>query len=253
MTIFFQDLVQCQVDDLSEQKITELFLNSIKERNKILLGFANVAKSIDCKRNKELKIALNKSDYIVADGVGICLAALLLCKRNLSRVTGVDLFEKFIQLAITRNARIYFLGGTVEVNNCLKEKVSRLGANNLVFGRDGYFPQDQWKTIVNEINESAPDILFVGMSSPLKEQFLAQHKEDLQVSFMMGVGGAFDNYTGKVKRAPAWTRRLGLEWLARALREPHRMRRNFGTVFLFLCQLCFLYIRSLLMPRKRQL
>ena len=242
----FRDLVKCTVNDINEQEITSLFLDSLKNRNKLLLGFANVAKSIDCGRNEELKVALSRSDYIVADGIGICIAATLLCKQKLSRITGVDLFEKFIRLGVTGNYKIYFLGGTLEVNNCLKEKVANIyGAKHLICGRDGYFSNDEWNLVVDEINECRPDILFVGMSSPMKETFLAAHKDDLHVSFMMGVGGAFDVYTKKVKRAPAWTRRLGLEWLVRALREPRRMRRNFGTVTLFIIQLSLFYMRGL--------
>jgi N-acetylglucosaminyldiphosphoundecaprenol N-acetyl-beta-D-mannosaminyltransferase len=81
---------------------------------------------------------------------------------------------------------------------------------------------------VAAIAAARPDILFVAFGSPAKERFLARWKDTIGAPFVMGVGGSFDVYAGRVKRAPAWMRRVGLEWLFRVSQEPGRMWRRYA-------------------------
>jgi N-acetylglucosaminyldiphosphoundecaprenol N-acetyl-beta-D-mannosaminyltransferase len=95
----------------------------------------------------------------------------------------------------------------------------------LVFAglHDGYFKREQESDVVRDIQSSDADCLFIGMPTPRKERFLAAHRDELGVPFIMGVGGAFDILAGSVRRAPVRIQRLGLEWLYRIYQEPGRM------------------------------
>ena len=89
--------------------------------------------------------------------------------------------------------------------------------------RDGYFTPEQEAEVVSDIRNSGADRLFIGMPTPRKERFLAAHRDDLNVPFIMGVGGSFDVLAGQIARAPARIQALGLEWLYRVYQEPGRM------------------------------
>src|SRR5260370_35370353 len=89
--------------------------------------------------------------------------------------------------------------------------------------RDGYFSADQEVQVVDRIRNSGSDCLFIGMPTPRKERFLAIRRDELNVTFIMGVGGSFDVLAGEIRRAPARMQLLGLEWLYRVYQEPGRM------------------------------
>jgi N-acetylglucosaminyldiphosphoundecaprenol N-acetyl-beta-D-mannosaminyltransferase len=93
--------------------------------------------------------------------------------------------------------------------------------------RDGYWKPDEEASVVDAIAATEPHILFVAISSPRKEEFLARHQRDMRVPFAMGVGGSFDVMAGITRRAPRWMQRNGLEWLYRFLQEPRRMFRRY--------------------------
>ena len=101
--------------------------------------------------------------------------------------------------------------------------------------RSGYFSDEQSLEVATEIRESEATMLFVGISSPKKEIFLARHGNQLGVAVCHGVGGSFDVVAGKTQRAPELWQRLGLEWLYRLLQEPRRMWKRYlvtNTVFI---------------------
>ena len=89
--------------------------------------------------------------------------------------------------------------------------------------RDGYFAADREKEVVEEIRNSGADCLFIAMPTPRKERFLSAYRDQLQVPFIMGVGGSFDVLAGDVTRAPPLMQKSGLEWLYRIYQEPSRM------------------------------
>ena len=100
--------------------------------------------------------------------------------------------------------------------------------------RDGYFPADREQEVVQEIRKSGADCLFIAMPTPRKERFLSAYRHQLQVPFIMGVGGSFDVLAGEVTRAPPLMQKSGLEWLYRIYQEPGRMWwRYFRTNIIF--------------------
>ena len=103
---------------------------------------------------------------------------------------------------------------------------------NIVYSRNGYFNNDE--EIIEEIKQKAPDIVLVGLGSPRQEEFITKLKTQLQGAAMVGIGGAFDVFSGLIKEAPKIYQKLGLEWLYRTILQPERFKRIFPVLPLFL-------------------
>lgn len=187
----------------------------------------NVAKLVHMRDDPELKEAVEACGMINADGMGIVWGARFVGLDVPERVTGIDLFYQLVELSARRGYGIYLLGATDDV---VRETCRILGDKYpglLISGfHHGYFWGDE-ERVVRDIRSSGARLLFVAISSPLKEKFINRWQRELGVSFAMGVGGTFDVVAGKVSRAPAWMRRFGLEWLFRLIQEPRRLWRRY--------------------------
>ena len=188
----------------------------------------NVDKIVKLQRDPQLREAIRDCDLINADGQPIVWASRLLGQPLKERVTGIDLFGALVERCAQRGFRPFFLGAREEVvqtmAGVLKAQHPRL---QLAGWRNGYWINEEEASVVAQVKQARPDVLFVALSSPKKEIFLRRWKAELQVPFVMGVGGTFDVVAGLVKRAPGWMQRCGLEWLYRLIQEPRRMWRRY--------------------------
>lgn len=140
------------------------------------------------------------------------------------RVTGVDLIAAVLGVCEREGFRPYFLGATQSGLDELVARVRREHPEKEISGsRNGYFSPDEEAGIVADIRASGADCLFVGISSPIKERFLNRNRNELGVPLQIGVGGAFDVLSGRLRRAPKLMQQSGLEWLFRLLQEPRRL------------------------------
>jgi N-acetylglucosaminyldiphosphoundecaprenol N-acetyl-beta-D-mannosaminyltransferase len=188
----------------------------------------NVDKIVKLQRDPQLRQAILSCDLINADGQPIVWASRLLGKPLKERVTGVDLFSELIALCARQGYRPYLLGARPEViEQVVRTLTARYPSLQVAGWRHGYWSPPEEAGVVAAIQAVRPDVLFVGMSSPKKELFVQRWKAQLPVAFIMGVGGTFDVVAGRVKRAPRWMQRVGLEWLYRLLQEPGRMWRRY--------------------------
>jgi N-acetylglucosaminyldiphosphoundecaprenol N-acetyl-beta-D-mannosaminyltransferase len=143
------------------------------------------------------------------------------------RVAGVDLFDRLLQEAARRGYPVFLLGATQAVVSATAARCTvRYPGLQLVGYHHGYF-WDNEAAVVQQIRASGARLLFVAITSPRKENFIHRWQAELGVDFVMGVGGTFDVVAGKVRRAPLWMRRSGLEWLFRVLQEPRRMWKRY--------------------------
>jgi N-acetylglucosaminyldiphosphoundecaprenol N-acetyl-beta-D-mannosaminyltransferase len=163
------------------------------------------------RRDPELRQACWSGDLILADGMSVVWALGLASTPVPERVTGVDLMSRLLEAGATWGLRVFFLGAREDVVRTLADSCATKYPGLVVAGyRNGYFSADH-PTVVEEIRESCPHMLFVGMPSPFKEVFLERHRARLEVPILMGVGGSFDVLVGDVARAPRWLRTLGME------------------------------------------
>ena len=185
----------------------------------------NVDKIVKLQKDLALREAILGCDLINADGQPVVWASRLLGRPLKERVTGIDLFGALIVRCAACKFRPYLLGARQEV----VEKVAELLKPQLQLAgyRNGYWSDTEEADVVAEVRRARPDILFVAMGSPKKELFLNRWKDELQVPFVMGVGGTFDVVAGQVRRAPQWMQRAALEWLYRLGQEPRRMWRRY--------------------------
>lgn len=166
------------------------------------------------------------SAMVNADGQSIVWAGRLLGVRVPERVAGIDLMGNLITEAEARGWPVFFLGAHRAVLCTFVARVTEKHPDLVVAGfHDGYFADA--KGIADMVRDSGARLLFVGISSPLKEFFLAEHLAEMGPVFAMGVGGSFDVGAGLTRRAPMWAQRLGLEWFYRLLQEPRRMWRRY--------------------------
>ncbi|TJY42036.1 WecB/TagA/CpsF family glycosyltransferase [Cohnella pontilimi] len=170
--------------------------------------------------------ALRTADLVVPDGAGVVWAARHVGQPVPERVAGFDLMHELLREGDRRHWKVYLLGTTQEIISSAHEKLSRQFPGVRFVGyRDGYFTDREDGAVIAAIREAKPDLLFVARSLMTQEPWLEKYQDALQVPVMMGVGGSFDVVAGKLKRAPAIFRKLGLEWFYRLLQEPSRLPR----------------------------
>lgn len=201
---------------------------AIRERRQLLIGVANAAKLVNMHRDSALGESVLSADVILADGMAVVWACRLLGRRLPERVAGIGLMEEMLEQARQRGHRVFCLGATQEI---LDEAVARMEERHpgvqIVGRHNGYFNKEEEPGVAGAIRDARPDILFVAMTSPKKEQFLARWSDEMTVPVCHGVSGAFDVVAGKVRRAPEIWQRLGIEWLYRVVQEPRRMWKRY--------------------------
>ncbi|MDP3876886.1 MAG: WecB/TagA/CpsF family glycosyltransferase [Methylobacter sp.] len=222
------EIMGCQIDNLSMEETLQAIETFIKSGLPHQHVVVNVDKLVKASRDKELKHIINNCALINVDGMPVVWASRLLGKPLKERVAGVDLFEALMCRAAEKGWRVYLLGAQEEVVSMAKQVYEQKYPGLTVAGyRNGYWKQDEEVEVVEQIKAAQADLLFVAISSPKKEHFLGRYQAEMRVPFAMGVGGTLDVATGKVKRAPVWMQKSGIEWVYRFLQEPRRMFKRY--------------------------
>jgi N-acetylglucosaminyldiphosphoundecaprenol N-acetyl-beta-D-mannosaminyltransferase len=214
----------CPVDLLTMPETVALAQAAMRSRRRLHHTALNVAKLVNMRRNPLLAADVAASDVITMDGMGIVWGAKLLGLPTKYRVCGIDLFTELLAVCARENFKPYFLGATPAVLQEASKRARAAHPTIQIAGmRDGYFSAGSEQAVVEEICNSGADCLFIAMPTPKKERFLAAHRDEIGVPFVMGVGGSFDVLAGRVQRAPGAMQKLGLEWAYRLLQEPRRL------------------------------
>ena len=211
---------------------------AVDSRIPLNIACVNAAKLVKAQKDTELRESVITSDLIIADGAPVVWASRLLRRPLPERVTGIDLFEQLLAIANEKSWSIHFLGATDDVLRGVLDRIHREHPRIRIAGsRNGYFDICDSDSVADDVAASNPDVIFVAITSPKKERFLKLLGERTAIPVAHGVGGSFDVYAGKTRRAPRWMQRSGLEWFYRILQEPRRMWRRYAvtnTLFLLL-------------------
>ena len=185
--------------------------------------------------NDELWKYLRNADFVTADGMPIVLLSRLLRRRLPARVTGADMVPAICRRCAEEGLKVYVLGGDKDaVSEAFKKlHLTTQPPNHLttiLAGHDDAFVKldEQQPEIVERINAAKPDILFVALGNPKQELWMGRNASKLDVGAMVGIGGTFNFIAGKVKRAPKWMQKSGLEWIYRIIQEPGRLWRRYA-------------------------
>ena len=236
------------VDVLTMEETLGLIDKAIVHRQRVQHCAVNAAKLVNALKDDRLRKSITECDIINADGKAIVWASKLLNRPVPERVAGIDLMQELVELAAKRNYKIFFLGAKEDIVNDVVQKYSKLHGPEIVAGfRDGYFSSDEEVVVAQHIAKSGADMLFVAITSPKKEIFLNTYSSVLKVPFTMGVGGSFDVVAGRVKRAPLWMQKAGLEWFYRVIQEPSRMWKRYMTTN---SAFIYLIMKEMILPSR---
>ena len=184
---------------------------------------------IAARRNRRFAWTLKRADLSVADGIGVILAARLLCLPVPARITGNDMVDAVAGMA-HENSRIFLLGAAEGVAGEAADVLCRRRPGVRIVGTLSGEPSPEgWPEIREALAAARPTVLFVAFGHPNQDLWISTYRERLETHGILvasGVGGVYDYLSGRVPRAPGLLRRLGLEWLYRLIRQPWRWRRQ---------------------------
>ena len=244
----------CPLDCLTSDALLAELTESIRGWQPAkVIQFVNANKVAMVRRDPRMGRLLERADYVLADGQPMLPMAALLGITIPERIDGIGLMHKLLKLADREGFSVYLLGARQEV---VETCVRRIGVDfpraRIAGYHNGYFSETEIPAIAEAVREAAPDFLFLGMGSPMKERLADGWKRQLGARVIQGVGGSFDVMAGLVKRAPRWMQRCGIEWFYRVMQEPRRMfwryvRTNGACLWTFLQA----FVNRWLVPRRQ--
>lgn len=187
----------------------------------------NPEKVMAARQNARLLESLQRAGLLLPDGIGVVWAARLLRLGHAERVPGCEFMLALCERAALRGYRIFLFGGAPDVNARAEYALRYRYPGIRIVGRQhGYVSEEDMAAVIQRINASGADIVFVALGSPKQELWIDTHGPDLRVKICQGVGGTFDVITGRVRRAPRLFLAARLEWLYRLMSQPNRLARQ---------------------------
>jgi N-acetylglucosaminyldiphosphoundecaprenol N-acetyl-beta-D-mannosaminyltransferase len=215
------------------------------------LACINPHSYVESQRDTEFSAALKFADWLIPDGIGIPIASKILGTPLKSRITGYDVFVNVLsKLDLAKGCKVFFLGSTQETLDKINIKITRDYVNVVCCGTFSppfadAFTEEQNRAMINAINNSEADIVWVGMTAPKQEKWIFENISQLDTKFVAAVGAVFDFYAGNVRR-PKFFQVVGLEWLYRLLQNPVRLwKRTLISAPLFAFDIVVIKINSL--------
>lgn len=223
------DLLGCTFDALDLRQAVERVEDFVAAGGFHQGCGVNVDHLVKMERDPAFRGLVAGCDLVTADGTPVVWASGLVGRSLPERVPAIDLFDALLEVAAHRGWGVYLLGAREEVLESAVGWYRRRDPDLRIVGhRHGYFGPEEEPRIAEEIRDAAPQLLFIGISSPKKERFVERQRDLLaDVPFVLGVGGAFDIAAGRTRRAPSWMARVGLEWTFRLAQEPRRLARRY--------------------------
>ena len=241
--------------DMAVHGITD----AVRQRRKSYVCVTGVHGVMESHDDPQVKAALNGALYCTPDGMPMVWLGRLAGKKDITRVYGPDLMLRLCEGSVKDGTRHFFYGGTNGVAAELSEKLCARFPGLLIAGvcQPPFRPlnAEEERALIEQVRAARPDFFWVGLSTPKQEMFMAEYLPKLETTVMLGVGAAFDFHSGRVRQAPAWMQRSGLEWLFRLCMEPRRLwkrylRNNPRFVYLVLKQ--WLGLQRFELPRGHQ-
>ncbi|WP_414838636.1 WecB/TagA/CpsF family glycosyltransferase [Carnobacterium sp. TMP28] len=212
-------------DNLKQKEMVALLMKRVNNKQKTFIVTANPEIVMYANHHQSYRQLLKQATVITADGIGIIKGSKILGTPIVERVTGYDLMLDLFKEANRLNKRVYLLGARQEVIALAEQKLKQDYPGIVLVGvHNGYFDLAD-EEVLHDVLDSKADMVFVGLGFPRQEKWILQYLEKADSGLVMGIGGAFDAYTGVVKRAPALFIKMNLEWFYRLIKQPSRFRR----------------------------
>lgn len=215
-----------RVDCVSAEETLVAIDRFIASRQPHYIVTADASMVVTARHDPALRAIIEEADLVTPDGFGILWASRLLRTPVPSKVSGVDLSSELCRLSASKGYRIFFFGaGPGVAEEAARKMRARFPGAQIVGTRDGFFTAAQEPEIVAQIQAVKPDIILVALGIPKQEKWIARHKAALGASVLIGVGGSFDVFSGRVNRASPWMQQHGLEWLYRLYKNPRKISK----------------------------
>lgn len=230
---YYVDLVNIEQ---AKSKVAE----SIEKKQMMHVVTLNPEMIISAQKNHDLSQSLLSADLAIPDGVGIQLALSIKGIKIDKTVPGIELSYKVLQYCAENNHKVAFLGAQEDVLQLMKTNLlDKIPELHIIYAHNGFFDDEKEREIVDKLVALKPALLLVALGVPRQEIWINKNKQLFNQTVMIGVGGSFDVWSGKVKRAPALFRSLKLEWLYRITKEPFRIKRIIFALPYFVFQVLF--------------
>ncbi len=223
-------LLDVRIDELNQSSLESKIRSILGQKKLHHIATVNPEFLVEAQKNETFKSLLNKTDLNICDGAGIAFWTKILYNKKAPRTPGVELAEIICKIAAQEKKSIYFLGGFGVAKDA--SKAMKLKHTDLIIAgaEDG-----ETNSMNNNITQSAPDIIFVAFGAPKQEIWIDEYAKEIpNLTLAIGLGGTFDFWAGKVKRAPLWMQKLGIEWVYRLCQEPiKRSKRIWNATVIF--------------------
>ena len=214
------------VDKVNIEEAVEKIFTMLSEKRPHAVFTPNSEIIMTAYKDEEFREILNNADMLTADGIGVVYASKILNNPIEERAAGFDIACGVIDRIAESGHGLYLFGGKPGVAEIAKENLEKKYPFIRVLGtHDGYFDEAKVPEIIEDINNSGADILFVCLGAPAQEKWIHNNMHKLNVRVCMGVGGSIDVLAGVAERAPQKWCDMGLEWLYRLLKQPKRFFR----------------------------
>jgi N-acetylglucosaminyldiphosphoundecaprenol N-acetyl-beta-D-mannosaminyltransferase len=204
---------------------------AVSQRHKGYICVTGVHGVMEAQSNPAFRKILNEAFLCTPDGMPMVWMGKLHGHREMHRVYGPDLMLDVCAWSETSGCKHFFYGGAAGVAESLAEKLKARFPKLQIAGC--FTPPfrtlnpEEKSRLRERVRVAQPDILWVGLSTPKQEKFMAEFLPQLDATLMIGVGAAFDFHSGRAKQAPRWIQRIGLEWLYRLWQEPRRLAKRY--------------------------
>ena len=219
------------VSGMNLRVAVKAMLEAVRARRKGYVCVTGVHGISEAQDDPEFRRILNESFLNTTDGMPLVWLGRHYLGRQVDRVYGPDLMLEIFNTTQITGIRHFFYGGAPGVAEQLKTRMEERFRGLTVCGtytppfRPLLPPEEQ--ELAEVIHVRRPDIMWIGLSTPRQERFMAEYLPRLDATLMVGVGAAFDFHSGRVRQAPRWVQRSGFEWLYRMATEPRRLARRY--------------------------
>jgi len=231
-----QKILGVRVDLVNENEILDQIDETIRNNQKLQIATVNNEFIVEAQKNSQFKSVLDTTNLNICDSTGLCYALRLFYGKRTARIPGADLFETICAHCQKNDYSVFFLGGKKSIASRAASRVNQRYKNLKIVGVvDGIaiLPNQKNPALIEQINRSGANIVFVALGAPKQELWIANNLKDLNANCFLGIGGTLDYVSGDLRRAPAWVRRIGMEWFVRLIRQPSRFARIWRATVVF--------------------
>lgn len=225
------DVLGVSVSAVNPPQALDVLTGWVERRERSYVCVTGVHGVMESQGDEDLRAVHNASGLTVPDGMPLVWCAHRAGAADVARVYGPDLMLAVLERAAERGWTSYFYGGADGVADRLAERMTQRFPGLRVVGTwcPPFRPltPEEDREVCERIDAAAPDLVWVGLSTPKQERWMAAHRGRLEAPVLLGVGAAFDFHAGLLRQAPAWMQARGLEWLFRLAVEPRRLWRRY--------------------------